>query len=132
MYIRWRDKVNGISWYLRDLDTDGVFYGDVTDTNRFQQRNFRGRVLDHQREKCLHYCELLTSSYSDDVAETKDPLFIASIGEKLNQVKFRGAWLSRLDIPVQMRELLDLVHSFIPPSLVLLPDEDPRDWKMSS
>jgi hypothetical protein len=131
MYVRWRDKISGISWYLRELDSEGSFYGDVTDTNRCQQRNFRGKVSKEQSANYVRYCELLAGKSLDCVPETEDPLFMASAGEKLSQVRFKGSWPNRLDLPAELRELLDLIHSFILPALILPPEEDRQIWSKS-
>ena len=99
--------------------------------NRFQQRNFSGKASEVQCEQYLHLCELLIGTDAEKISEGKDPLFIASIGHKLIQVRFKGSWSNRLDIPVELRELVNLIHSFISPFLILLPDEDRQPWSMA-
>ena len=49
MFVRWRDKLSGLAWFVRGISADGKFFGDVTDTYGMLQRNFAG-VFDQKHE----------------------------------------------------------------------------------
>jgi hypothetical protein len=128
MFIRWRNKESGCAWFIRNIESDGKFYGDVTDSNRMRQRNFCGEINSESLDEAFRlYREL---KIEKNVFETvDDPLFFTTIGHDLKAIDYQGKWRLIEDIPHGILQLVNLLSPCILVSLKLSNSDVSDEWR---
>jgi hypothetical protein len=127
MFVRWRNNKVGIAWYLRKLDADGKFFGDVTDINRMQQRNFSGNMALAEVSTIIALQKEL-KKLKVNYSTNEDALFIGVIGASVNAKEFQGNWNDWGEIPVAFRGQIEIINLRISQSLLLSPTDKADTW----
>ena len=128
MFIRWRNKKSGCAWFIRNVESDGKFYGDITDSNRMQQRNFCGEVNSQSLDEAFRLC-LAIKLEKSVVEKVNEPLFFATIGHDLKEIDYQGKWRRIEDIPHDILCLVNHLGSSISTSLILSSSDVSGEWR---
>ncbi|MEI8214234.1 MAG: hypothetical protein WCI02_18965 [Planctomycetota bacterium] len=128
MFIRWRNKESGCAWFIRNVESDGKFYGDITDSNRMRQRNFCGEINSESLDDAFQlYREI---KLKNNVFEIVDgPLLFTTIGHDLKAIDYQGKWRLIEDIPNSILQLVNLLSPCILMSLKLSNSDVSDEWR---
>jgi len=89
LVLRYSDSERKYSWFIRSLTKDGHFFGDLTDKNTFQQRNFHGMISNLAFSRIENNLRVLTNNPKGNSTCQSQKPFRFSFGNSLNDLTLR-------------------------------------------